>query len=656
MLDSTSNFSGWDAAALNLNETALIDSAATISLLTSQAKASKASVQEPSKTVIIPDGKNLATTDTVLLNLPELPDAARRAFRLPSIMNNLLSVAELCDAGCTVLFENDKVSVKSKENKIILTGWRDSRNNLWRVPLVDGQKKAPLQPPSQAMKSNVDKPKQVSQANAATNLHHIGIRSPRHNVSTPSEKKSYLEALTAPKAKIAPLTPISPNASKSLTTLESLNKIRSPNGSAEKTHTQHLPSTKLATSTNADKEYSASMVIELEGSTDQQVTKVILANSVYDCDTQEQLIKFYHATYFSQTKDTLIKAARAGYLRGCPGFTQKGIRKHIGIEAATVKGHLNQKRKGYRSTKNNTPEAAPLDPMETVPQEVTNEKTNFLFATIFNIKAEGKIFSDQTGYFPRVSSRGIRYVMVFYIYDANYVRGIGIKNRSTSEFLRAYQEVHEDLKAKGYKPKLHKLDNECAKDVMEFIENQNAQFQFTPPDMHRTNSGEKGIQTWKNNFIAGLASLPKEFPIVHWCQLIPQANIVLNMCRPCRQNPLLSAHEALFGSYNFEATPMAPPGTQAFVHIKPANRATWGDHAEDAWYVGPALNHYRCTTVIMAKSSAKRISDTVKFKHHTTKLPNITPAERVERATKSLTSALQNQPDDAPNDYLMAVQ
>ena len=181
MLDSTSKFSDWDAATLNINKTALIDSAATISLLTSHTTASKASAQEPSKTVIIPDGKNLATTDTVLLNLPELPDAARRAYRLPSIMNNLLSVAELCDAGCTVLFENDKVSVKSKENKIILTGWRDSRNNLWRVPLVDSQMKAPPQPPSQAMKSNVDKPKQVSQANAATNLQHIGSRSPRHS-------------------------------------------------------------------------------------------------------------------------------------------------------------------------------------------------------------------------------------------------------------------------------------------------------------------------------------------------------------------------------------------------------------------------------------------------------------------------------------------
>ena len=32
--------------------------------------------------------------------------------------------------------------------------------------------------------------------------------------------------------------------------------------------------------------------------------------------------------------------------------------------------------------------------------------------------------------------------MIFYIYDANYIMGIPIKNRSEQEFLRAYKEVY----------------------------------------------------------------------------------------------------------------------------------------------------------------------------------------------------------------------
>eukprot|EP00957_Ditylum_brightwellii_P134055 10220504-Ditylum_brightwellii.AAC.1 len=81
-----------------------------------------------------------------------------------------------------------------------------------------------------------------------------------------------------------------------------------------------------------------------------------MANSVYDCSTQEQLIKFYHSIMFSPVKKVLIKAARHKYLRGWPGFTQAVIRKHINIEEATVKGQLNQARQGVRSTQVEEPE------------------------------------------------------------------------------------------------------------------------------------------------------------------------------------------------------------------------------------------------------------------------------------------------------------
>ena len=33
----------------------------------------------------------------------------------------------------------------------------------------------------------------------------------------------------------------------------------------------------------------------------------------------------------------------------------------------------------------------------------------------------------------------MKYVMIFYIYDSNYVKGIPIKNFTEDEFLRAYE-------------------------------------------------------------------------------------------------------------------------------------------------------------------------------------------------------------------------
>ena len=74
-------------------------------------------------------------------------------------------------------------------------------------------------------------------------------------------------------------------------------------------------------------------------------------NSIYECENKEQLIQYYHASLGSHPKTTLIAAADAGYLRGCPGLDATSIRKHIDIKVATEMGHMKQKQKGVLSTK-----------------------------------------------------------------------------------------------------------------------------------------------------------------------------------------------------------------------------------------------------------------------------------------------------------------
>ena len=37
------------------------------------------------------------------------------------------------------------------------------------------------------------------------------------------------------------------------------------------------------------------------------------------------------------------------------------------------------------------------------------------------------IARNQTGAFPKVSNRGNTYICVFYVYDANYIKGLAIK-------------------------------------------------------------------------------------------------------------------------------------------------------------------------------------------------------------------------------------
>ena len=63
-------------------------------------------------------------------------------------------------------------------------------------------------------------------------------------------------------------------------------------------------------------------------------------NSIYKCQNKEQLVKYFHASLGSHVTSTLSCAARAGYLQGCPGFTQESINKFITVEDATEMGHM----------------------------------------------------------------------------------------------------------------------------------------------------------------------------------------------------------------------------------------------------------------------------------------------------------------------------
>ena len=207
---------------------------------------------------------------------------------------------------------------------------------------------------------------------------------------------------------------------------------------------------------------------------------------------------------------------------------------------------------------------------------------------------DGVVSSDQTGRFPITSNRGNAYVVVFYVYNANYIRSVPIKSQSKEELLRAYQETYKWLSMWGFKPLLHKMNNETLHEVEKFIQAQQMCIQYTPLDMHRTNPAERAIRTWKNHFLTGIADLPQVLP---HCKLVPPHQAMrptLNMLRPCCQNPLLLAHKALKGNFSFNATPMAPLGTEVLVHMKPNQRSTWGYHASKAWYLSHLPNHYLC--------------------------------------------------------------
>lgn len=131
---------------------------------------------------------------------------------------------------------------------------------------------------------------------------------------------------------------------------------------------------------------------------------------------------------------------------------------------------------------------------------------------------------------------------------------------------------------------------------MEALDSISIQYQLVPTNVYRRNASERAIHTFKNHFIAGIVSLPTQFPLYLWCRLLPQDVITFNLIRQYTLHPHLSAHAHLYGTFNYNATPMAPPGSPILIHNKPSTRKSWAPHGVEGFYIGPALHHYRCNS------------------------------------------------------------
>ena len=188
------------------------------------------------------------------------------------------------------------------------------------------------------------------------------------------------------------------------------------------------------------------------------------------------------------------------------------------------------------------------------------------------------------------------------------------------------------------------------------MEEENENFHLVPPHLHQRNAAERAIQTFKNHFISGIVSTHKDFPIHLWCRLLPQAIVTLNLLRPSRINPTLSAHAQLHGQFDFNATPFAPPGTKVIVHQNPTIRQSWEPRGKDGWYIDRAKDHYRCYNICVPETRAVIQLDTVEFLPQNSKMPFISSTENATIAATELIHTLHNPAPAAPYAYICDVQ
>ena len=107
-------------------------------------------------------------------------------------------------------------------------------------------------------------------------------------------------------------------------------------------------------------------------------------------------------------------------------------------------------------------------------------------------------------------------------------------------------------------------------------------YQLVPPDNHKHNLAERAIQTFKIHFKPILSTTDPYLPANQWDHLLPQAILTLNLLRSARSNPVLSAWAYLFGLFDYNRTPIAPPGMKVIAQVKTARRTFWGLNGDEA--------------------------------------------------------------------------
>jgi hypothetical protein len=314
-----------------------------------------------------------------------------------------------------------------------------------------------------------------------------------------------------------------------------------------------------------------------------------IANNVYELRNTCALVHYLHKALFSQTKSALLQAVKDGYLLTWPGLTEDAIHKHLELTPATSMDHMIQRRHHIRSNSKTPIAEAPTADTD------LGTKTHLVYAVLVD---QGQLYTDLTGKCPVRSSKKNSYAMVCYVYDCNYVNVIAIKFLSASEWVKAYDQIHQELTVKGFKPKLKTLDNEASAALKNYFTANDVDYQLVPPHCHRRNAAERAIRTFKEHFVAGLSSVDSTFTLHLWDRLLPQAEITLNLLRTSRLHPHLSAAAHFHGLVYYNKTAFSPPGCKIIAHKKPGKRHTWSPINVNLFLADsvsqPMVSHVHC--------------------------------------------------------------
>ena len=317
------------------------------------------------------------------------------------------------------------------------------------------------------------------------------------------------------------------------------------------------------------------------------------AQPAVEVNNQREFVAYWHAAFGYPSKTTFVSNILNGNIV-IDGLSVTTVRRNFSPSVFTAMGHLDATRSNIKSTK--LPFTSEIEHPHKIP-----------LVWIGIHESTGRMHSDQTGALPILGKHKEKYLVIFFDEKSNFIHCEPTLDLSGKQLSSATERGLSFFKARGSTTTAWRLDNQISSNVRKVLAKENITIDLTPVGQHRRNKAERAIRTFKNHFIATLAGVSPECPLELWTDFIEQIEFTLNLMRTSPSGP--SAWSALHGPADLNKSPIAPLGIKVVAHIPVKDRASWDSHGDVGFYVGRAIDHYRCYRVWIPKTKDYRISD-----------------------------------------------
>ena len=91
---------------------------------------------------------------------------------------------------------------------------------------------------------------------------------------------------------------------------------------------------------------------------------------------------------------------------------------------------------------------------------------------------------------------------------------------------------------------------------------------------------------------------------------------------------------------------MAPPGAKALIFEAASQRAAWGPHVVDGWYIGPAMDHYRALKFYIKSTRGIHISSNYRLMPTHSSVPTISEEDETVLAAANFLNYVNSEFDE----------